>query len=304
MARYFVTRMLQAGITLWLVTVLVFVLVRLSGDPIQLLVSPEATTAEIELVRQNYGLDGPWLDQYVTFLTGALQGDFGSSIRFKEPAMELVLERLPATIKLAAAGMALTIGFGLTVGVISGLRPSGFVDRVGSMIALLGQAVPAFWLAIMLILVFSVQLGWFPTSGYGGFMHMILPAIALSHFSTAALMRLSRSAILDVTGSDYVRLAHLKGVHPFRVATRHVLRNAAIPIVTLASVQLIGMLNGAIVTETIFAWPGVGRLMIDSVNARDFPVIQAGVFVTAVMFIAGNLIVDFTYALLDPRIRY
>lgn len=304
MTRYFVTRMLQAVITLWLVTVIVFSLARLSGDPVMLLVSPEATVQEIELVRQNYGLDGSWIDQYLSFISGAVRGDFGSSIRFKEPAMDLVLERLPATVRLAATGMAITIAFGLTVGVVSGLRPAGLVDRVGSLIALVGQAVPAFWLAIMLILVFSVKLHWFPTSGYGGLKHLILPAIALSHFSTAALMRLTRSAILDVTDSDYVRLAHLKGVHPFRVATRHVLRNAAIPIVTLASVQLIGMLNGAIVTETIFAWPGVGRLMIDSVNARDFPVIQAGVFVTATMFVLGNLLVDFTYALLDPRIRY
>lgn len=304
MARYLAIRAGQAVLTLWLVTILIFFLVRLSGDPIQLMVSPEATLEEIEIVRSNYGLDRSWGEQYLAFAEDLLRGDFGNSIRFKRPALEMVIERLPATLRLAGAGMAITLAVGLTIGVFSGLRPSGIVDRVGGMFALVGQSVPAFWLAIMLIFVFAVQLGWFPTSGYGGLSHMILPAIALAHFSTAALMRLTRSAILDVTESDYVRLAHLKGVHPFVIATRHVLRNAAIPIVTLASVQAIGMMNGAIVTETIFAWPGIGRLMIDSVNARDFPVIQAGVFVTSFMFVVGNLLVDLTYVVLDPRIKY
>lgn len=304
MARYLMERALQGVVTLWLVTIVIFLLARLSGDPVQLLVAPDATTEEIEIVRANYGFDQPWTEQYRRFLTGAVRGDFGDSIRFKEPALELVLERLPATLKLAGVSMVIILGFGLTLGTLSGLKESGLVDRVGMLIALVGQSVPVFWLAIMLILVFSVELGWFPTSGYGGLRYMILPAIALAHFSTAALMRMTRSAILDVRDSDYVRLAHLKGLHPARIVTRHVLRNAAIPIVTLASVQFIALMNGAIVTETIFAWPGIGRLMIDAVNARDFPVVQAGVFVTAAMFVVGNLLVDLTYGLLDPRISY
>lgn len=303
MGRYLVERVLQSAVTIWLITLVVFLLSRLSGNPVLLLVSPDATNEEIDLITHTLGLDKPWLEQYFRFIQGAIQGDFGDSIRFREPALELIMGSLPATAQLAGLGMLITIGVGLPLGVIAGLRQSSIVDRAAMLIALIGQSVPVFWLGIMLIFIFGVQLGWLPTSGHGGLRYMILPAIALSHFSVAALMRLTRSSILDVAESDYVRLAKLKGVHPFRIATRHILRNAAIPLVTLASVQLIGMLNGAIVTETIFAWPGMGRLMIDSVNARDFPVVQAGVFVTAVMFVAGNLLVDISYFALDPRIR-
>lgn len=303
MGRYLVERVLQSAVTIWLITLVVFLLSRLSGNPVLLLVSPDATNEEIDLITHTLGLDKPWLEQYFRFIQGAVQGDFGDSIRFREPALELIMGSLPATAQLAGLGMLITIGVGLPLGVIAGLRQSSIVDRAAMLIALIGQSVPVFWLGIMLIFIFGVQLGWLPTSGHGGLRYMILPAIALSHFSVAALMRLTRSSILDVAESDYVRLAKLKGVHPFRIATRHILRNAAIPLVTLASVQLIGMLNGAIVTETIFAWPGMGRLMIDSVNARDFPVVQAGVFVTAVMFVAGNLLVDISYFALDPRIR-
>ncbi len=303
MGRYVAQRVLQSIVTIWLITLVVFLLSRLSGNPVLLLVSPDATNEEIDLITHALGLDKSWIEQYFQFLRGAVQGDFGNSIRFREPALELIIESLPATAQLAGLGMLITIGVGLPLGVIAGLRQSSIADRAAMLLALIGQSVPVFWLGIMLIFIFGVQLGWLPTSGHGGLRYMILPAIALSHFSVAALMRLTRSSILDVAESDYVRLARLKGVHPFRIATRHILRNAAIPLVTLASVQLIGMLNGAIVTETIFAWPGMGRLMIDSVNARDFPVVQAGVFVTAVMFVAGNLLVDISYFALDPRIR-
>lgn len=304
MPRYVVERLAQAVVTIWIVTVVVFVLARLSGDPINLLVSPEATQAELEIVRRDYGLDKSWMEQYVLFTKGILRGEFGDSLRFKEPALPLVLERLPATLRLAFAGMSITLVLGLSIGTLSGLRESGVADRVGKFTAMVGQSVPAFWLGIMLILVFGVELGWLPTSGYGGLKHMILPAITLAHFSTAALIRLTRSAVLDVASSDYVRLARLKGLAPIRVVTHHILRNAAIPIVTMASIQFVGMLTGAIVTETIFAWPGMGRLMIDSVSARDFPVVQAGVFLIAVVFVLSNLFVDLLYGVLDPRISY
>ncbi|MCA9824093.1 MAG: ABC transporter permease [Dehalococcoidia bacterium] len=304
MPRYVVERLAQAVVTIWIVTVVVFVLARLSGDPINLLVSPEATQAELEIVRRDYGLDKSWMEQYVLFTKGILRGEFGDSLRFKEPALPLVLERLPATLRLAFAGMSITLVLGLSIGTLSGLRESGVADRVGKFTAMVGQSVPAFWLGIMLILVFGVELGWLPTSGYGGLKHMILPAITLAHFSTAALIRLTRSAVLDVASSDYVRLARLKGLAPIRVVTHHILRNAAIPIVTMASIQFVGMLTGAIVTETIFAWPGMGRLMIDSVSARDFPVVQAGVVLIAVVFVLSNLFVDLLYGVLDPRISY
>ena len=304
MPRYVVERLAQAVVTIWIVTVVVFVLARLSGDPINLLVSPEATQAELEIVRRDYGLDKSWMEQYVLFTKGILRGEFGDSLRFKEPALPLVLERLPATLRLAFAGMSITLVLGLSIGTLSGLRESGVADRVGKFTAMVGQSVPAFWLGIMLILVFGVELGWLPTSGYGGLKHMILPAITLAHFSTAALIRLTRSAVLDVASSDYVRLARLRGLAPIRVVTHHILRNAAIPIVTMASIQFVGMLTGAIVTETIFAWPGMGRLMIDSVSARDFPVVQAGVVLIAVVFVLSNLFVDLLYGVLDPRISY
>jgi peptide/nickel transport system permease protein len=304
MSRYFLQRVAQALITIWIVSVVIFVLARLSGDPITLLAPQEATKTEVEALRKSYGLDQSWLQQYGIFIGNAAHGDFGRSVRYNEPAADLFRERLPASLKLAAVAMAISLTLGLTVGTVSGMRPGGLIDRFGKGLAILGQSVPVFWLAIILILVFAVKLPWLPTSGYGGPSHYVLPAITLGWFFTAGLMRLTRSAVLDVVDSDYVRFARIKGLHPARIVFQHILRNAAIPIITLISIQFIVLVTDSVVTETIFAWPGIGRLLIDSVFARDFPVIQAVVFLVSVMFVVTNFAVDMVYAVIDPRIRH
>lgn len=304
MSRYLAQRFFQAVVTIWLVSIAIFALARLSGDPITLLAPQEATKAEVQAIRESYGLDDSWIQQYLIFIGNAVQGDFGRSVRFDVPATELVTHRLPASLKLAGAAMVLSLTLGLTVGTISGMKPGSLIDRFGKGLAVLGQSVPVFWLAIILILLFSVKLQWLPTSGYGGPDHFILPAITLGWFFTAGLMRLTRSAVMDVADSDYVRFARIKGLHPARIVVQHVLRNAAIPVITLISLQFIVLVTDSVVTETIFAWPGIGRLLIDSVFARDFPVIQAVVFLVSVMFVATNFVVDMLYAVIDPRIKH
>lgn len=304
MSRYFVQRLLQALITIWIVSVAIFLLARLSGDPIELLAPQDSTAQEIEDIRKSHGLDKSWFEQYRVFIRGAVVGDFGESVRFNVPASELVMDRLPASLQLATSAMLFSMTIGLTVGTISGMKPGTFIDRIGKTTAILGQSVPLFWLAIMFILVFSVKFGWFPTSGYGDPIQFVLPTIALGWAFSSGLMRLTRSAVLDVADSDYVRFARIKGISRARIVTHHVLRNAAIPIVTLLSLQFVTLVTEAVVTETIFAWPGIGRLLIDSVNGRDFPVIQAVVFLISVMFVVTNFVVDILYGVIDPRIKY
>jgi peptide/nickel transport system permease protein len=304
MIRYILQRLGLALITVWGISIIVFLLARLSGDPLLLLVPPEATQAEVEQIRHSYALDRSLPEQYVNYMTGVLHGDFGESLRFGEATLPLVLERLPASLKLAVAAMALSAGLGVSMGVLSAARPGGWIDSFGKGFAMLGQSVPVFWLGLMLVLVFGVRLKWFPTSGAGGWKHIVLPALTLGWYSTAAMVRITRSAMLDVLDADYIRLAQIKGVHPFKIITKHALRNAAIPIVTLASLQFIALINGAVVTETIFAWPGMGRLTVDAVFARDFPLVQTAVFVASVLFVLTNLAVDLLYGYLNPRISY
>lgn len=304
MTRYILQRLGQSVITVWGISIVVFLLAHFSGDPLLLLVPPEATTAEVEQIRRSYGLDKSLPEQYLTYMSGVLRGDFGTSLRFDEPTLPLVLERVPASMKLALAAMAISLTLGLTIGVLSAAQPGGLVDRFGKAFAMLGQSVPVFWLGIMLILVFAVRLKWLPTSGEGSWKHIILPALTLGWYSTSAITRITRSAMLDVLDADYIRLATIKGLHPFRIITKHALRNAAIPIVTLASLQFIALINGAVVTETIFAWPGMGRLTVDAVFARDFPLVQTAVFVASVLFVITNLGVDLLYGVLNPRISY
>lgn len=304
MTRYLLQRFGQSLITIWGISVIVFMLAHVSGDPLLLLVPPEATQVEVARIRQSYGLDKSLPEQYVAYIRGVLHGDFGSSIRFREPTLPLVLERLPASIELAVAAMALSLAFGISVGVLSAAYPGGIVDRIGKAFAMLGQSIPVFWLGIILILIFAVRLRWLPTSGKGGWQYFVLPAVTLGWYSTAAMTRITRSAMLDVLDADYIRLAQLKGLHPFKIITKHALRNAAIPIVTFASLQFIALINGAVVTETIFAWPGMGRLTVDAVFARDFPLVQTAVFVASILFVLTNLGVDLLYGVLNPRISY
>jgi peptide/nickel transport system permease protein len=241
--------------------------------------------------------------QYVRFLADVVAGDFGTSFRHQQPALPLVLERLPATLELALAALVLAVAVALPLGIVAALHRGRLADLLAMGFAVVGQATPYFWMGIMLILVVSVELGWLPTSGRGSWRHLILPAVTLGTHFAAALARLTRTSMLEVLGQNYVTTARAKGLSECQVILTHALKNAAVPVVTLIGLQFGTLLGGAVVTETIFAWPGVGRLAVQSIFVRDYPVVQAGVFVLALSFVAINLLVDLLYGYLDPRIR-
>jgi peptide/nickel transport system permease protein len=303
MTRYLARRFTEAVLVVLGVLLLVFVILQLTGDPARLMLPPEATLEDIERLRRQMGFDRPLPVQFVWFLAGAVRGDFGSSLRYRDqPALEVVLERLPATLELAGATLAWSIPVAFLLGFVSAVRRATVHEGMAMLGALLGQSMPTFWLGLMLILVFAVELGWFPSSGRGGFAHVVLPALTLGGFFMARLTRLVRSGLLEVLGQDYVRTARAKGLGEAAVVTRHALKNAAIPIVTIIGLDIGTVLGGAVITETVFAWPGVGRLAVDSIYVRDFPVVQADVFVIAVAFVIINLAVDIVYTWLDPRV--
>lgn len=304
MIRYIFYRILQSIVTLFMVTIVVFIITRLSGDPSRLLLPIQATQVERDAFREKYGLNEPLHKQYWIFLKNSAQGDFGKSLRWHEPAMSLVISRVPATFELASASIIFATILGVSVGVLSAVKPKSIMDNLGRLFALFGQATPPFWVGIMLILILSVRLNLLPTSGRGSIIQIIMPSITLGWFSTAAIMRLTRSSMLDALNSDYIRMARIKGVTEFMVVMKHAFKNASIPIVTMISLQFGGMLGGAVVTESIFAWPGMGRLAVEAIYSRDFPVVQASVIVASTMFILINLFVDILYSLIDPRIRY
>lgn len=304
MKRYLLKRLLLGFLTLVGVTIVVFVAVRLSGDVTLLLAPPDATQAEIDKLKMELGLDKPIPVQYFIFIKNIAKGDFGRSIRYHRPAMQLVLSRLPATIELAMLAFCVLVTLGLVFGVTSVMKPGSWFDRCGTVFALLGQAMPEFWIGIMAILIFSVGLGWFPTSGRGGLAHLVLPGLTLGWFSAASIMRLTRSAMLEVMDSEFIKMARLKGNPEWVVIWKHALRNALIPVVSLGGIQLGRLLGGAVVVETVFGWPGLGQLIVDGVYARDYSVVQAGVIVTSTIYITLNLMVDLLYGCIDPRIRY
>jgi peptide/nickel transport system permease protein len=305
MPRYVAARFVEAVLVVLGVLLLVFVILQLTGDPARLMLPQEATLEDVERLRRQMGFDRPLPVQFVRFLAGAVRGDFGSSLRYRDqPALDVVLERLPATLELAAATLAWSIPVAFVLGFVSAVRRATFHEGVAMLGALLGQSMPTFWLGLMLILVFSVELGWFPSSGRGNVSHVVLPALTLGGFFMARLTRLVRSGLLEVLGQDYVRTARAKGLGEGAVVTRHALKNAAIPIVTIIGLDIGTVLGGAVITETVFAWPGVGRLAIDSIAVRDFPVVQADVFIIAVAFVGINFVVDVVYTWLDPRIRF
>jgi glutathione transport system permease protein len=301
---YLIRRALGALLVLVGAAVVVFVILHLTGDPAVVMMPPEATQAEIDAFRHAEGFDRPLPVQFATFAISVLHGDLGESLRHHEPALSLALERLPATIELAGTAFILVVLIGLPAGIISALKPRSFWDYIARLVALVGQSAPTYWIGLMLILVFGVRLGWFPVSGIGDWKHLVLPALTLGFFSMAKLMRLTRSAMLDVLSSDYLRTARAKGLAPLRVILGHALRNAWLPIITQLGVELGTLLSGAIITETVFAWPGIGRLAVQAVFDRDFPVVEAVVLLAATVFTVVNLGVDMMYAALDPRIRY
>jgi peptide/nickel transport system permease protein len=305
MQRYIVRRLLQAMITLLLVSVIVFILGRLTGDPVALLLTEYSTEEDkIRLTRQ-LGLDKPLPEQYAIFIGNALRGDLGRSIRGERaPALELILERLPATVQLAVTAVLISFFIGLPLGVMAAVKKGSFLDTAVRILALIGQAAPVFWLGIVAMYVFSVQLALLPTSGYGEPKQFVLPVFTMSCFMVAAFLRLTRSGMLEALESEYVKLARIKGISETVVIWKHALRNSLIPVVTYMGTIFGRMVTGTVVIETIFAWPGVGRLAFEAVMLRDFPVLQAVVLFMASAFLSINLIVDILYAYIDPRIRY
>jgi peptide/nickel transport system permease protein len=281
-----------------------FAILHLTGDPTALLLPQEATAEDRARFRHEMGFDDPLIVQYGRFLKGALRGDFGLSFRHNQPALQLVWDRMPATIQLTLAAMLISVSLAVPLGILSAVKRNSLLDHVGMIIALLGQSMPVFWLGIMLILIFGVKLRLLPSFGMGGIDHLILPALTLGMFTMARTARLTRSEMLEILGQEYIRTARAKGVPPGSVILRHALKNAAIPIVTVIGLEMGTLLGGAIITETIFAWPGVGRLTVQAIYNRDFPVVQAAVFTLACIFVLINFVVDILYTYLDPRVRY
>jgi peptide/nickel transport system permease protein len=304
MVTYLVRRLCGAVLVLAGVTVAVFIILHLTGDPALIMLSPEASQQDVINFRHEYGFDRPVLVQFGDFAWHAMRGDFGTSIRHGDPAMSLALDRLPATAELALSALILAVLVAVPAGIIAAAKRETMLDYAVRSISLVGQAAPVYWLGIMLILVFGVFLGWFPISGMGGWRHLVLPMITLGAFTTAKLMRITRSGMLDVARLDYVRTAMAKGLSPLRVVVDHTLRNAILPIVTVIGLELGTLLSGAVITETIFSWPGIGRLAVQAIYDRDYPVVEAVVVLTAAIFVALNLLVDLTYAVFDPRVTY
>lgn len=282
---------------------LVFVALRITGDPALMIAPPNATEDDLAAIRRDLGLDRPPLVQYLDFLRKLTRGDLGESLRYRRPTLELISERAPATLELAGAAQGLALLVAIPLGVLAAVRRSTWVDALVTMLATAGQSMPYFWLGLMAMVLFGVQLGWLPTSGRGSLSHLIMPAVTLSSYSLASLTRLVRSSVVEVTRADYVRTARAKGLGGGAVLLKHTLKNALIPVVTLLGLQVGGLLSGAVIVETVFAWPGIGRLTIEAIHTRDYPLVQAGVLIMALLFVVLNQAVDVGYRWLDPRLR-
>jgi peptide/nickel transport system permease protein len=304
MRRFVLRRLGYAVISLFLLSVTIFLLVRVTGDPTVLLVEPGASRADIEALRTELGLDRSLPVQYLGFVRDVLRGDFGRSFYYRTPVLELYLSRLPNSLILALTAMAFSLILGIPTGILAAVRVGGWWDSAGKVFSLLGLSMPSFWTGLLMILFFSVYLGWLPSSGAGTVLHVLMPAFALGWYFAAAHMRLTRSSMLEVLGSEYVKLARLKGLPEALVIAKHAFKNALIPVLTLAGINLVLMINVAVVVETVFAWPGVGRLLYEGIAFRDFPVVQASVVLGGSMIVVVNVVVDILYAVIDPRIRY
>jgi peptide/nickel transport system permease protein len=304
MKRFILKRLGFALLSLVLLSITIFFFVRLTGDPSVLLAEPGASADDLAAIRQQFGLDRPLWVQYGSFMTHLLRGDFGQSFYYRTDVLELYLSRLPASLLLATVAMAFSLVIGIPTGIVAAVRVNGWWDSAGKIFALLGLSLPSFWVGLLMILFFSVYLGWLPSSGSGTVWHVLMPAFALGWYFAAAHMRLTRSSMLEVLGSEYVKLARLKGLPEALVIGKHAFKNALIPVLTLAGINLVIMVNVAVVVEFVFAWPGVGRLLYEGIAFRDFPVVQATVLLGGAMIIAVNLLVDVLYAVIDPRIRY
>jgi ABC-type dipeptide/oligopeptide/nickel transport system permease component len=304
MPRYVIRRLGRAIFALWGISTIVFVVLRLSGDPALLLLPQEASVEDVMRLRHDLGLDEPLWLQYLTFLGNAVVGNFGESLRHREPAMALVRSHLGATLELSLAAFGIAVVVAVPFGVLAAVWPHRLCDQAVMTLTLIGQSAPTFWIGIMLILAFGLEWRWFPVGGRGTLAHLVMPALTLGAFAMASMARLTRSAMLDVLRLDYINTARAKGLGQGRVICKHALKNAAIPVVTMMGLQFGALLGGAVVTETVFSWPGIGRLAIQGIYNRDYPVVQASVFITAAFFVLINLAVDLLYTILDPRIRY
>jgi peptide/nickel transport system permease protein len=303
MGAYLLRRLLQTILVVFLVSVLSYSFMYLSGDPAAVMAPPDWTRDQVEQFRRQMGFDRPWYVQYAEYLGNVVRGDFGVSLRQNQPTLTLVAQRLPATLQLALAALLLSIALSFPLGILAATHRNTWIDQVAMFLALIGQSVPGFWLGIMLIFVFAVQLGWLPVAGAGGLANVVLPAIAVAAFSVARNARMIRSSLLEVLGLDFIRTARAKGLRASAVLIGHGLRNALIPVVTLIGLEFGTLIGSAVIVETVFAWPGVGRLMIQAIAGKDFPLVQTGVTVLATTFVFINLCTDLVYAAIDPRIR-
>lgn len=304
---FILQRLCYSLITLWLLTVIVFTVVRFTGDPALLMSEyPGARPEDLAAMRVQWGLDQPYLTQYWKFISNVVQGDFGQSFQFNMPVRDIYLRRLPNSLQLALAGFLISIGLGVPLGIVSAVRVNTWWDNAGKLIALMGLSIPGFFVALVLILIFGVMLQWLPILGKGQgfqFRYLMMPAFALGWYFAGSMLRLTRSSMLEVLGSDYVKLARFKGTPEWVVVAKHAFRNAMIPVLTLAGLQLVLMINVAVVVEVIFSWPGVGRLLMEGLLSRDFPVVQGVVLMAGFMIVVVNLCIDILYAYVDPRIR-
>lgn len=304
MRRYFLVKVGQSLLLLLGVLVLVFFMLRLTGDPARLMLSREASPEQVEAFREAMGFNRPLIVQFWDFFTKALVGDFGKSLHFKAPALPMVLQRLPATVQLAGTALLIAMVLGIPIGLVGGFNPGTLVDSLGRLLALLGQGIPNFWLALMLILFFAVRLEWLPAFGRDELRSVILPAFVLGLPTLAQLVRLTRSAVLEIRGEDFIRTAHSKGLEISVIYAKHVLRNVSIPLISVIGVQFGYMLGGSIIIEAVFAWPGIGQLLEQAIGWRDFPLVMAIAVFTSLAVLAINLLTDVAYAIIDPRIRY
>jgi peptide/nickel transport system permease protein len=304
MHRYFMSKLAQSLLLLFGVLFLVFMMVRVTGDPAALMMPRESSPEQLEAFREKMGFNDPLLTQFGRFISRAIVGDFGNSLHFKTPAMPLVVERLPATVQLASAGLLMAMVIGIPIGLVGGFNPGSLTDSFGRFLALMGQSVPNFWLGLMMIIFLGVRLGWFPTFGRDQWNSVVMPAFVLGLPVMGQLVRLTRSAVLEIRGEDFIRTAHSKGLEPRTIYIKHVFRNVAIPLVSVIGVQFGYMLGGSIYIEAIFSWPGMGGLLEQSIGWRDFPLVQAIAVFTSVIVLALNILTDLAYSIIDPRIRY
>jgi peptide/nickel transport system permease protein len=304
MQRYLVKRIAQSLVTLVVLSVIIFCLTRFTGDPIVLMLPDDASAEDIAQLRTAWGLDKSLPVQYWRFISRAVRGDFGRSIKGQMPVMEMIMDRLPNSVKLGLVSLGITLIIAIPLGVVAAVNKGTMIDSLANVVAVMGQSLPQFWVGIVLMQVFAVQLRLLPVAGTGSVSHYILPAFTLGWFLVAGIMRLLRSSMLEVLDNEFIKLARIKGLSARTVVWKHALKNAVIPVLTYAAIYLAVLITGAILVETVFAWPGLGQLIYQGIVYRDFPVVQAVVMLTALVVVTVNLLVDIAYAYIDPRIRY